>query len=303
MTPSLTCTMSGPRLAQHAAQRTRVRRDPRRLARRDEPAQAVVLHVPGVRERRHRRAVHGRAGRLEEARRAASGRQDVRVPFVRQRADQQREAPGGAARLRAVVDEEDAGHRQGPVQVLVISRRGARPRRDLQRTSGRSVDPLTRFAGVSISGAVSHDGGVHVARRDDDSGRAMTTRAKAVFACDGFLSPWMLASIGAYLLIARATSRRVSATTASSTTTSCDGSSATTYPPYAYQFGVVYWNLPFFVVFRGLQFVTRQRCDRRPADRDRLDLVASTAAVVAIYHVSWRLLRELRLPGRRGRSS
>ena len=68
-------------------------------------------------------------------------------------------------------------------------------------------------------------------------------------------------------------------------------------PAYAYQFGVVFWNLPFYVLSRIVRIAN---------DDDWIDhvligavgvAVASTAAVVAIFYVSWRLIRELGLPG------
>ncbi len=68
-------------------------------------------------------------------------------------------------------------------------------------------------------------------------------------------------------------------------------------PAYAYQFGVVFWNLPFYVLSRFVRIGN---------DNDWVDhvligavaiAVASTAAVVVLMWVSWRLIRELGLPG------
>ena len=66
---------------------------------------------------------------------------------------------------------------------------------------------------------------------------------------------------------------------------------------YAYQFGVVFWNLPFYVLSRLVRVAN---------DDDRIEhvligalgvAVASTAAVVVLFYVSWRLIRALGLPG------
>ena len=65
---------------------------------------------------------------------------------------------------------------------------------------------------------------------------------------------------------------------------------------YAYQFGVVFWNLPFFVVFQGFQLATGENAIAGQPIGVVSVSAASTAAVVAIYYVSWRLLSELGLP-------
>ena len=66
---------------------------------------------------------------------------------------------------------------------------------------------------------------------------------------------------------------------------------------YAYQFGVVFWNLPFYVLSRIVRIADDDDwIEHVPHRRNRV-AVASTAAVVAIFYVSWRLIRELGLPG------
>ena len=66
---------------------------------------------------------------------------------------------------------------------------------------------------------------------------------------------------------------------------------------YAYQFGVVFWNLPFYALSRLVRIGN---------DDDWVDhvligavgvAVASTAAVLVLFYVSWRLIRNLGLPG------
>ncbi len=66
---------------------------------------------------------------------------------------------------------------------------------------------------------------------------------------------------------------------------------------YAYQFGAVFWNLPFYVLSRPI---------RLGNDNDWVDhvligavgvAIASVAAVVVLFYVSWRLIRKLGLPG------
>ena len=66
---------------------------------------------------------------------------------------------------------------------------------------------------------------------------------------------------------------------------------------YAYQFGVVFWNLPFYVLSRPIRIGN---------DNDWVDhvligavgvAIASVAAVVVLFYVSWRLIRNLGLPG------
>lgn len=68
-------------------------------------------------------------------------------------------------------------------------------------------------------------------------------------------------------------------------------------PAFAYQFGVVFWNLPFY----GLSRVLRLANDDDWVEHVLIGAislaVASTAAVLAIFYVSWRLIRELGLPG------
>jgi len=130
---------------------------------------------------------------------------------------------------------------------------------------------------------------------------SMTTRAKAAFDRDRFLSPWMLASIGAYLLVAAS---YIQARVSDDGVIYYDfmrhlvGDREVT--AHAYQFGVVFWNLPFFLVFRGFQLVTGDDTIAGQSTGIVSIAVASTAAVIAIYYVSWRLLRALGLPGAPG---
>ena len=131
-------------------------------------------------------------------------------------------------------------------------------------------------------------------------GQAMTARAKAVFARDAFLSPWMGASIGAYLLVAasyiqaRVTDDGVLYYDFMRHVVGEDVSA------YAYQFGVVFWNLPFYLLFRGLQLATGDDSIAGQPIGIVSVSVASTAAVLAIFYVSWRLLSEFGLPGAPG---
>jgi hypothetical protein len=128
----------------------------------------------------------------------------------------------------------------------------------------------------------------------------MTTRAKAAFARDGFLSPWMLASIGGYLLVAAS---YIQARVTDDGVIYYDFMRrliGEDVPAYAYQFGVVFWNLPFYVVFRGFQLATGEDAIAGQPIGIVSVSVASTAAVLAIFYVSWRLLRELGLPGAPG---
>ena len=100
----------------------------------------------------------------------------------------------------------------------------------------------------------------------------------------------------------RATSSRGSATTASSTTTSCAASSARTCRAYAYQFGVVFWNLPFYVALPDRPARQRRRLRRACPDRRRpRSPIASTAAVVAIFYVSLAADPRARAARRAGR--
>lgn len=68
-------------------------------------------------------------------------------------------------------------------------------------------------------------------------------------------------------------------------------------PAFAYQFGVVFWNLPFY----GLSRILRLANDDDWVEHIMIGAislaVASTAAVLAVFYVSWRLIRELGLPG------
>lgn len=114
---------------------------------------------------------------------------------------------------------------------------------------------------------------------------------------DRFLSFRMLMSIAAYLLIAASyIQARISD----------DGViyydfmrrlAGEDVKAHAYQFGVVFWNLPFYLVSR---IVT----DARGTDVvGHLSVgvmsvaAASTAAILAIFYVSWLLLRDLELRG------
>lgn len=101
-------------LAQQPPQRANVRGDPRQFSERDEPAKPAVLHVPRMREGRDRRAVHSRAHCLEELGGVTAGHDDMGFPFLAESADQKREASGGSARLRTVMDEENALCAQEP---------------------------------------------------------------------------------------------------------------------------------------------------------------------------------------------
>jgi hypothetical protein len=128
----------------------------------------------------------------------------------------------------------------------------------------------------------------------------MTVRERAAFGRDRFLSPWMLASIGAYFLVAAS---YIQARVTDDGVIYYDfmrrlvGEDVTAY---AYQFGVVFWNLPFYVVFRGFQLATGEDAIAGQPIGIVSVSVASTAAIVAIFYVSWRLLRELGLPGAPG---
>jgi hypothetical protein len=123
---------------------------------------------------------------------------------------------------------------------------------------------------------------------------------KDVFAPDAFLSPWMLASIGAYLIVAAS---YVQARISDDGVIYYDfmrrlvGEEVTAY---AYQFGVVFWNLPFYLLSRVLEFATGDNSIAGQPIGITSVAVASNAAVVAIFYVSWRLLRELSLPGAPG---
>ena len=73
-------------------------------------------------------------------------------------------------------------------------------------------------------------------------------------------------------------------------------------PAYAYQFGVVFWNLPFYVLSRLIRIGN---------DNDWVDhvligavsvAIASTAAVVVLFYVAWRLIRNSACPAARERS-
>jgi hypothetical protein len=114
---------------------------------------------------------------------------------------------------------------------------------------------------------------------------------------DRFFSPRMLASIAAYLLLA-ASYLQARLTD--------DGPIYYDFmrrlvgedvPAYAYQFGVVFWNLPFYVLSRLIRIGN---------DNDWVDhvligavgvAVASTAAVLVLFYVAWRLIRSLGLAG------
>lgn len=68
-------------------------------------------------------------------------------------------------------------------------------------------------------------------------------------------------------------------------------------PGYAYQFGVVIWDLPFYAVSRAIGGV------RGSEEVDHVSLgvisiaIASATAVVIVFYLAWRLLRALGLPG------
>ena len=93
-----------------------------RFADEDEPAQ-TLLHVPRMRERRHGPRVDGRTGACQHGGGVSPGNEDVRLPALVERRDQEREAADGAARLRPVVDEEDAPGAPPVFSVAVPDRR------------------------------------------------------------------------------------------------------------------------------------------------------------------------------------
>ena len=114
---------------------------------------------------------------------------------------------------------------------------------------------------------------------------------------DRFFTPRMLASIGVYLVVAASYIQpRISD----------DGVIYYDFmrrlvgedvPAFAYQFGVVFWDLPFYVLSR----IVRVANDDDFVEHAHIGAIsvaiASTAAIVAIFYVSWRLIRGLGLPG------
>ena len=66
---------------------------------------------------------------------------------------------------------------------------------------------------------------------------------------------------------------------------------------YAYQFGVVFWNLPFYVLSRLVRIGNDDDWVEHVLIGAVGVAVASTAAVLVIFYVSWRLIRNLGLPG------
>ena len=66
---------------------------------------------------------------------------------------------------------------------------------------------------------------------------------------------------------------------------------------YADQFGVVFWNLPFYVLSRILQIAHGGDWIDHVLIGALAVAVASTAAVVALFYVSWRLIRDIGLRG------
>lgn len=114
---------------------------------------------------------------------------------------------------------------------------------------------------------------------------------------DRFLSPRMLASIVAYLLVA------VSYLQARITD---DGVIYYDFmrrlvgedvDAYAYQFGVVFWNLPFYVLSRLVRIANGDEWIEHVSIGQISVAVATTAAIIALFYVCWRLVRELGLPG------
>ena len=114
---------------------------------------------------------------------------------------------------------------------------------------------------------------------------------------DRFLTPRMLASIGVYLFVAASyLQARVTD----------DGVIYYDFmrrlvgedvPAYAYQFGVVFWNLPFYVASRLVRMANDDDWVEHVHIGQAAVAIASTSAVVAIFYVCWRLIRELGLPG------
>jgi hypothetical protein len=114
---------------------------------------------------------------------------------------------------------------------------------------------------------------------------------------DRFLTPRMLASIGAYLVIAasyiqpRITDDGVIYYNFMRRLVGED------VQAFAYQFGVVFWNLPFYGLSRIVRVANNDDWVEHALIGAIGVAIASTAAVVAIFYVSWRLLRGLGLPG------
>ena len=69
---------------------------------------------------------------------------------------------------------------------------------------------------------------------------------------------------------------------------------------YAYQFGVVFWNLPFYILSRIVRLSNDDDWIEHVLIGAVAVAIASTAAVLALFYVSWRLIRELGLPGGAG---
>jgi hypothetical protein len=66
---------------------------------------------------------------------------------------------------------------------------------------------------------------------------------------------------------------------------------------YAYQFGVVFWNLPFYLLSRILRLANGDDWIEHVLIGALALAIASTAAVIAIFYVSWRLIRDIGLRG------
>src|SRR4051812_5333548 len=101
-----------PLLAQDATQLDDVHRQPRQLAREQEPAATAIRARPDVRERGDASLVHRRAGLAEQLRCAPGWAKDVRLePVEVEVRDHERKTCWRAAGLAAVMHVEDAGDR------------------------------------------------------------------------------------------------------------------------------------------------------------------------------------------------
>lgn len=114
---------------------------------------------------------------------------------------------------------------------------------------------------------------------------------------DRFLSVRMLSSVGVYLLIAasylqaRITDDGIIYYDFMRRLVGEDVNA------FAYQFGVVFWNVPFYLVSRIVTSIRGDEWVEHVSIGVISVAVASTAAVLGVFYVSWRLLRDLGLPG------